>query len=485
MANQDNYRNPSEKGKNSNREIKHPYNRRQDASGGKMPRMFDDPANEWQRTGETSDQHWWHSGTKQQQQFFSGETNYPYRENDWGRNQQGQAGIENLYPQEPASERQKQNFAEGSQYPYEGGYGAENPRAREGLERANEEEGPAESRRERPASWQNEVSRDGGFVAENLRERAAGQGGRLQGQPQASDRRQFQQDRIPGWVKNEQMQNSRQFPAGTNPRRDQFYVERQNQEANQIQNVMQNYDRNYRRYNEDRNEGYDRERSRVEGRSYEYARGGGGLRDRDYERVSFRHARDFNGGGEGRSRDYDSGYSQRNSRNHDRDIDRNRYDQPNEGRYHSTEADVPGRGYRSEREMNRHANNLEYGSRSYGESSQANRGDRNYGVSSSHRATGPYEDFERDVERYGIREDYRNRGRNTSYGSDYGRDRDYGRNRAGSGNRSFGSRPNEEAERHRRLSSRIQDHGLERSRSGNREPSGNRRDRAYNPNERY
>lgn len=134
--------------------------------------------------------------------------------------------------------------------------------------------------------------------------------------------------------------------------------------------------------------------------------------------------------------------------------------------------------------MNRHANNLERGGRNYGQSSRANRGELNYGVASSHRATGPYEDFERDIDRYGIREDYQ--GRSRSYGrADYDRDRDFDNSRGRDRNRSFYYRPGEDAERRRRLSARNQDQGLERSRSGNWGPSDYRRDRGYDSGERY
>ena len=90
MANQNNYQPSPEKNEDrsyesfqqeENKEIKHPYNRNQGAAGGEAYQPFREPANEWQRVGDSSDQHWWTSGTKQQQQFFAGEINHPYREN--------------------------------------------------------------------------------------------------------------------------------------------------------------------------------------------------------------------------------------------------------------------------------------------------------------------------------------------------------------------------------------------------------------------
>lgn len=114
------------------------YRGQQPSGYSQQGRQFREPSNEWQRTGATSDQSWWDSGNRQQGQVYRGENQYPYRENYEERNQQGQPGVANMYPQEPASSRQRRNFAEGAQYPYEAGYGANTWQEREGMERADE-----------------------------------------------------------------------------------------------------------------------------------------------------------------------------------------------------------------------------------------------------------------------------------------------------------------------------------------------------------
>lgn len=377
---------------------------------------FSDSGNEWQRVGHSSDQNWWESGTRQQQQAYRGETGYPYRENYSERNQQGQRGVENLYPQEPASEQQKQNFAEGSQYPYEGGFGAENIQARQGLERAKE--------------WPD------------------------QDLNQPLDRRQNTQTQREGW-RNNPSQN-------TGPNRFNY----QNQRTNQNPNTMRSDERNSRRdYNDYREQEYRRDRNRMEERGYGYDPGRREQDwDRSYDRRGYSADREFNRG-YAQDRDYNRGqsYDRRYDYEQGRNYNQNRGH--NQGRYHSTETDVPGRGYDTEREMNRHANNYsgyEDRNRNFEDRNQNSRRVLNNSVASSHRDTGPYEDFERDLDRYNIRGDYQER-----YGSYRQGERDRGESR----DRGQYFRPEEALEGRRRVSERYRDRGLERSPSGNWGPS--------------
>lgn len=351
---------------------------------------FSDPANEWQRTGHSSDQSWWESGTDQQQRTYSGDTAYPYRENYRGRNQQDQGGIENYYPQEPASEQQRRNFAEGSQYPYEGGYGAANLQDREGLERANE--------------WK-------------------------------------------GRDLNRQSLNRNR-----------------NQARNQSLNTMRSDERNFRGGYENRDQDYGRDRYSSGDSTYGYESGRGGHEyDRNNYRGGFDRERDFRG--YDRNREYNMDQYERAGRNNAQGRDYDRYE-GRQGRYHSTETDRPGQGFDTEREMNRNANRGGFDSdRSYGNSSRNYRGERGYNpplsdrVASSHRATGPYEDFERDREYYGAGRDYQERYRSIDR-ADRGREENAG----------FYNRPDEEAE-HRRRSNQFRDRGWERSPRGNWGPS--------------
>ena len=430
---------------------------------------FSDSANERQRVGQSSDQNWWDSGTNQQRDTFQGNTGYPYRENNWGRNQQGQAGIENFYPLEPASEQQRQNFAEGSQYPYEGGYGAENIQAREGLERANEWKGPrqkwdqGESQNNKNTGQQTygggnqypyggntgernqqgpyeEQKGDSKQTAWQQNPQQQSYGGNNQypyggnygeRSPQGLDQRQQKgaedrNDRTPGWVENQRIYNAAQEAAGQDytGNADQNQPQQQfrnlNQEKNQNQHTMRSDDRNFgREYNDYyRNEDYGRGRREDEDFSYGNNRRRDEAYDRYYHSDRFNRERDFNrdynenrsfgrGSDQGSNQDYNRNYGR--NENYGRYEDYNRYGQENRGQYHSS--DQPDRAYNSESEMNRNSGNY------YQDYDRIQR-EGNYGsgsenrVYSRHRETGPYEDFERDLDRFGLRDDYgRNRDR--------------------------------------------------------------------------
>jgi hypothetical protein len=374
-----------------------------------------DQANEWQPVGDSDAnvQHWWDSGTRQQQQFFGGDTQYPYRENDWGRNREGPVRVQNFYPREPASSEQRENFAEGSQYLYKGGYGAENPLAREGLERAEKLEGSAGSENQ---SYEN-ISASG---------------------------------------------------------RQQNQFRNQNQVTNQNQNTMRPDDRNYRGdYNDYRNEAYERGRGRSRDRDYGNGRGMPDQQhDREYGRVRFNQRQDF-----GRDRgDYDRrSHFERDARqygyNNNQRFGNDQSGAHGDGRYHSTRTDVPGRGFDREREMRRHENR---GGRDRFIDDRGYLGDRNYRVFSSHRTTGNYDDFERDIDRFGVRDDYEERGNYP------GRD-GYGRGRERNENLDSYSRFGEEGARRPGPSARMRNRDMERNQ---RQPD-YRRDRDLGYNGRY
>lgn len=397
-------------------------------------RQFNEDPNERQRVGETSDQNWWDSGTNQQQKFYRGDTAYPYRENFDDRNQQAVGGTENYYPQEPASAQQRQNFAEGSQYPYEGGFRAGNLQAQEGLERAKDLESQIERSRQ---------NRQQGYM----------------------ERRQEKPYPMPAWARNQQVRNEA----------DQGQINSLNQISNQ--NTMRPDERNYNRNNNYRvqDQDFGRDRNSTEDRDFYYENGSRGPRyERDHEREGFYPNRRDTNRDFDREWDYNRDRSQRRSNNFDRDFNQNRYGNKNEGPYHSTRTKIPGRGYESEQEMNRHSHtNYEdpQGERNYGDWNRNYGGERKHGVSSRHRATGSYEDFERDIDRFGLREDYQNRG------GSYERE-DWERDRGRAGNRGFYDRSAEEEGR-RRPSYQNQDPRLDRGPSG----SWGRQEREYH--ERY
>lgn len=409
--------------------------RRQSSYGGADAERGNKP-NEWHPVGDSAAnvQHWWDSGTRQQQQFFGGDTKYPYRENDWGRNIAGQAGVQNFYPQEPASGAQRENFAEGSQYPYEGGYGAENPLDREGLERAGEFEGPA-----------------GG--AHQFYEKASG-AGRQEG---------------PHLPQQNVEQGRRGYGNGVGG------DWQQNQVTNQNENTMRPDDRNYRGdYNGYRNEAYDSGRDRSRGRGYGNGRGMADQQyDREYDRVRFNQRQDFSRDREDydRLRDFERDTRRYPDYNSDRRFGNNQPGTHRDGRYHSTRSDVPGRGFDREREMQRHENR---GGSDRFIDDRGYRGDRNYRVFSSHRAAGNYDDFERDIDRYGIRGGYEERDNYTGR-NDGGRGRERNEN-----HRSY-SRFREEDEHRPGPPAPMRNHGMERSR---RAPDF-RRDRDFGYSGRY
>lgn len=360
-----------------------------------VPKPFSDSGNEWQRVGDSSDSNWWESGTSQQQQVYRGDTGYPYRQNFDQRNQQGQEGMENLYPQEPASEQQKRNFAEGTQYPYEGGFGAGNVQAREGLERARGLE----------PFQQNQANRQGQSGASAQQSYGGGQypyGGNFGERAQEG----LEQDQQKG-------------PHHLNYQKSaQAYFRNESQTTNQNINTMRTDDRNFRRNNneyQDRDYGRDRN-GRFSG-DYGFRPG---RREEDFDRFQGRRGyygdRDYNLDYD-QGRQYNRGNEQGRGYNRDRyqdrerytNLDRDRYSaqdyndrrsgQAERGDYYSTRTDYPGRGYDTEREMNRHSY--------YGGSGRDRsfRGERNYRPESVHRSTGSYEDFERDLDRFGIRRD--------------------------------------------------------------------------------
>lgn len=239
-------------------------------------------------------------------------------------------------------------------------------------------------------------------------------------------------------------------------------------------------DRENRNYEEEytyRNPRFEQDVRRAEDREYGRRRGmSGQYYDRDYDLGGFNRDREASRGGYGQ-RDYDREAMERSSRNYFRDRDQERFESSS-GPFHTTESDRPGRGYESEREMNRRANSSyrgnEYGGseggRRYSEENRGYQREPYHHAASSHRTTGPYEDYERDADRFGIRQDYRDG--NPAYNpAEFDRDRRAEEEGYRSQNRSFYYRPGEEAERNRRLSSRIQDRGLERSPSGNWGPS--------------
>lgn len=451
MSTQDKNRSSSEKnGYKENRsnlpaqERKDQGPRRERSQPGEV-RQFNEDPNERQRVGDTSDQNWWDSGTNQQQKFYRGDTAYPYRENFDNRNQQYQEGVENYYPQEPASAQQRQNFAEGSQYPYEGGFKAGNLQAREGLERAK----GLESEIERSRQNRQESGR------ENLQQGYSG-------------RRQENPNPMPAWARNQQVRNVA----------DLAQFNSLNQMTNQNQNTMRPDERNYNRYNNNyrvQDQDFGRDRNSTEDRDFYYENGSRGPRyERDHEREGFYPNRRDSNRDHGQEWDYNRDRYQGRSSDFDRDFNQNRYGNKNEGPYHSTRTEIPGRGYESEQEMNRHSHtNYEdfQGERNYGDRNRNYRGERNHGVTSRHRATGRYEDFERDIDRFGLREDYQNRG------GSYERE-NWDRDRARAGNRGFYIRSAEEEGR-RRPSYQNQDPRLDRGPSG----SWGRQEREYH--ERY
>ncbi len=303
---------------------------------------------DWHRVGQASDANWWESGNRQQQQVYRGDTGYPYRDNFDQRNRPGQGGMENFYPQEPASEQQKRNFAEGTQYPYEGGYGAGNIQARQGLERAGKME---------------------------------------PGKPQQSGPHHLN------------------YPA---PASGHF--------LNHNKNTMRQDDRDYRRdYNDYRDREYGRERDRRDDRDFGF-NADRSRRDNDQyrDRGGYNPERDFRGYDRDSGRGISRGYEQDRPYNSDRFSDRNRgYEQDDNyrtgqderGNYYSTRSSNPGRGYDTEWEMNRHSDFGDSGrDRGYYSDNDRNyREIRNNRPDSRHRATGSYDDFERDLDRFGMR----------------------------------------------------------------------------------
>lgn len=251
----------------------------------------------------------------------------------------------------------------------------------------------------------------------------------------------------------------------------------QNQFSNQNQTKMDRENRNYEDEYTYRNPRFEQDVRRAEEREYGSRRGmSGQYYDRDYDRGGFKGEQEAGRGGYGQ-RDYDREAMERSSRNYYRDRDQERFERSS-GPFHTTESDRPGRGYENEREMNRRANSFgrenryrgREGERRYGEGNRGYQQEPYYNAASSHSATGPYEDYERDAERFGIRQDYRD-GRPAYNPAEYDRERRAEEEGYRSQNRSFYYRPGEEAERRRRFSNRIQDRGLERSPGGNWGPS--------------
>lgn len=239
-------------------------------------------------------------------------------------------------------------------------------------------------------------------------------------------------------------------------------------------------DREHRDYNENRYQDYGRERYRPEERDYGYSMSGQRY-DRSYDRGGFNRERDMNRGYEPKQ-EFNQGPIGRGGTDFDQDLNYNRYGgRGDQGHFHSTETDQPGRAYSSEREINRNANlyRNEEPDGGYGQGNRSYTGERGYGRNRtyneaySHAATGDYEDFERDLDRYGMRQDYQGR-RDYSEGPAYGsRERapEYRPERGREEIPSTYYRNREEAERRRRLSQRIEDRGLERSPEGNWGPS--------------
>lgn len=242
---------------------------------------------------------------------------------------------------------------------------------------------------------------------------------------------------------------------------------------------------------EDRNFERDYGRGRERNREREYGQRvgmSGQNYDPVYDRGVYNHERDMNRG-YAQDREYNRGRADRRGREYDRDSGYNRYGQRNEGRYHSSETENPGRAYQSERDMNRNAHYYGEQARDRGYREDRDRGYRErdyderrrnrnfqeepgYRVASRHRDTGPYEDFERDLDRYGMRGDTRDRYR--GYGEQQERDPREVPN--------FYYHPGEDEERRRRRDYNITNRNQERSPSGNWGPSNPRypdRDREY------
>ena len=375
MTDRNNNSSERDRDQNNNNNFSGPHHERYYGRRG----AYADSDAEWQRTGQTSDQSWWDSGTGQQQEYFRGDTGYPYRENYEGRNQQPLNRTENYYPQEPASEQQRRNFAEGSQYPYEGGYGAGNPQARQGIERAQHLNGPDQAE-----GLNREEQGRRGFLGY--------QNGGMQDMP----------DLTPEWVKERQ--------TGV---RGQDQIENMNQSPYQDQSTLRSGGRNYgTEYNEYRRQDEDFGRDRDGSRNLDFGnrgRMGDSQYDR-YERVNYRSGRE-NDRGYGQTRDYGRDRFEQEDRNFNRSSDYNESRGHNEGRYHSTRTENPGRGYETEQELNRHAGSY-YGDQDrrrdidYGSRGRDFRRQGSERVRSAHRSEGPYEDFERDVNRFGIKGDY-------------------------------------------------------------------------------
>lgn len=236
-----------------------------------------------------------------------------------------------------------------------------------------------------------------------------------------------------------------------------------------------NFERDYERGRERNREREYGERVGMSGQSY----------DPNYDRGVFNSDRDMNRG-YAQDREYNRGYAQdrgynrgredRQGREYDRDVDYNRYGQRNQGRYHSTETDNPGRPYQSERDMNRNAHYYGEQGRDRGYREDRDRGYRGreyddrsrnfpeepgYRVASRHRNTGPYEDYERDLDRYGLRGE--NQDRYRGYGEQQERDPREVPN--------FYYHPGEDEERRRRRDYRMTNRHQERSPSGNWGPS--------------
>ncbi len=439
---------------------------------------FSKPANEWQPVGDSDAnvQHWWDSGTEQQQQFYAGGTGYPYRENDWERNTERQAGMQNLYPKEPASS--EQNFAEGSQYPYQGGYGAENPLAREGLERAKELKGPGNGGNQAPQGAAGAGQRESDYRGDAGRERAY--------LPQYSSKQPASNAGMPPNPQtfNQTGRNDRkdrQYQAAGNGNREGRAAWQRNQFRNQYLNqnkhTMRQDDRNFRdNYNGYRNEEYGRAGRRPENRDYGSERDRSSQQyNRDYDRVRFSQGQDLSRDSEDSYRNFE-GRSRYSGDNYDQRINRDNDGGRRAGRYHSTRTENPGRGFEREQEMNRHEGG--YGRDRFDDNRRrgASEGNRNR-ASSSHRSTGSYEDFERDVNRFGIRQDFRE-GRNYS-----GREA-YGRGQGRSEDRNAGYRPGYETDRGRRAGS-MPDRGFDRGPSGDWGRSASRREHDYDYKDRY
>jgi hypothetical protein len=268
---------------------------------------------------------------------------------------------------------------------------------------------------------------------------------------------------------------------------------------------MRQEDRNYERdYNNDyRNQDYGRDRNRE--REYREGSGMSGQRyDRTYDRGGFDREREmYRDRDFAQNREFNRGPIGRGGSEFDQDLNYNRYGQRNyggqesRGRYHSTETDHAGRGYQREGNMYRETYYGPEQDRDRGERVDRDLGfreDRNrgfaerrpdypggpgYRVASGHRETGPYEDYERDLDRYGIREEYRDHSPQDRY-RDYDPDRRPDRDPREL--RNFYYRPGEDEERRRRRDYSIENRNQERSPSGNWGPSNPRhpeRDRGW------